>query len=304
MRISVIVPVFNEEASVKPLHQKLRDVLKNREYEVIFIDDGSRDETARNIRSVIEEDSNVKLIRFQRNFGKAAALSAGFEAASGEVIFTMDGDLQDEPSEIPHFLAELDKGHDMVSGWKRERKDPLGKRVASKFFNWLTGWVTGLDIHDFNCGFKAYRKEVVEHLNIYGELHRYIPALAYWHGFSVGEIPVQHHERKYGKSKYGVERLLKGFLDLLTVKFLMTYSKKPLHFFGLGGLFCFLLGVLAGIYLIYLKLLGQAIGERPMLVLCVLLIVVGLQFFSLGFLAEIISSQSRKDYIVRERINL
>ena len=296
--LSVIVPVYNEEESILPLYEELQASLGKND-EVLFVDDGSRDSTAERVKKLIAGDSRVRLVRFQRNFGKAAALAAGFERARGDVIITMDGDLQDDPSEIPRFLEAITE-HDMVSGWKVHRKDPLGKRLPSRFFNWLTALVTGLQIHDFNCGFKAYRKEVVRHLNLYGELHRYIPALAHWEGFSVGEIPVNHHPRRFGRSKYGIERLTKGFFDLLTVKFLMTYAKRPLHFFGWIGAGFTALGALAGLWVVYLKLLGEAVGNRPILVLSVLLIVVGIQFFSLGLLGEIVSSHSGPRYIVRE----
>ena len=296
--LSVIVPVYNEEESILPLYEELQASLGKND-EVLFVDDGSRDSTAERVKKLIAGDSRVRLVRFQRNFGKAAALAAGFERARGDVIITMDGDLQDDPLEIPRFLEAITE-HDMVSGWKIHRQDPLGKRLPSKFFNWLTALVTGLQIHDFNCGFKAYRKEVVRHLNLYGELHRYIPALAHWEGFSVGEIPVNHHPRRFGRSKYGIERLTKGFFDLLTVKFLMTYAKRPLHFFGWIGAAFSALGGLAGLWVVYLKLLGEAVGNRPILVLSVLLIVVGIQFFSLGLLGEIVSSHSGPRYVVRE----
>ena len=296
--LSVIVPVYNEEESILPLYEELQAAIGKND-EVLFVDDGSMDSTAERVKKLIAGDSRVRLVRFQRNFGKAAALAAGFERARGDVVITMDGDLQDDPLEIPRFLEAITE-HDMVSGWKIHRQDPLGKRLPSKFFNWLTALVTGLRIHDFNCGFKAYRKEVVRHLNLYGELHRYIPALAHWEGFSVGEIPVNHHPRRFGRSKYGIERLTKGFFDLLTVKFLMTYAKRPLHFFGWIGVGFSALGGLAGLWVVYLKLLGEAVGNRPILVLSVLLIVVGIQFFSLGLLGEIVSSHSGPRYVVRE----
>ena len=296
--LSVIVPVYNEEESILPLYEELQAAIGKND-EVLFVDDGSMDSTAERVKKLIAGDSRVRLVRFQRNSGKAAALAAGFERARGDVVITMDGDLQDDPLEIPRFLEAITE-HDMVSGWKIHRQDPLGKRLPSKFFNWLTALVTGLRIHDFNCGFKAYRKEVVRHLNLYGELHRYIPALAHWEGFSVGEIPVNHHPRRFGRSKYGIERLTKGFFDLLTVKFLMTYAKRPLHFFGWIGAAFSAMGGLAGLWVVYLKLLGEAVGNRPILVLSVLLIVVGIQFFSLGLLGEIVSSHSGPRYVVRE----
>ncbi len=304
MLISIVVPVLNEEETIVPLHKRLKDALGKEEHEIIFIDDGSTDATAERVKELIERDRSVRLISFQRNFGKAAALSAAFSMVKGDIVFTMDGDLQDDPKEIPRFLNELSKGYDMVSGWKKKRHDPLGKRVPSKFFNWLTGKLTGLRIHDFNCGFKAYRRRVVEHINLYGELHRYIPALAHWHGFSVGEIVVEHHAREFGKTKYGISRLFSGFMDLITVSARMKYSGKPFHIFVWPGLGCMFFGGLASLYVAYLKFLGQSIGNRPILILAVLLLVVGVQFFSLGLLTEMMTStRSKQHYIVKEEVN-
>ena len=304
MLISVVIPVLNEEKSIVPLHKQLKVALRGQEHEILFIDDGSTDGTAKHVKAIAAVDHRVRLVRFQRNFGKAAALSVGFARSKGDIIITMDGDLQDDPSEIPRFIAELKRGYDMVSGWKRLRKDPLMKLVPSRFFNWLTGRVTGLHIHDFNCGFKAYKRRVIENLNLYGELHRYIPALAYWQGFSVGELIVKHRRRRFGKSKYGIERLAKGFYDLLTVKFLMRYAKRPLHFFGWLGVGSTFLGFIAGLWIVYIKIFkGLAVGNRPILFLSALLIIIGVQFISLGLLGEIVSSQSKSTFIVREEVN-
>ncbi|MBI4153986.1 glycosyltransferase family 2 protein, partial [Candidatus Woesearchaeota archaeon] len=246
--ISVVIPVYNEEPNVAALYQKLTEALEGMTsfYELIYVDDGSRDKTFDVLKELAKKDKHLRVLRFRRNFGKAAALSAGFEAAQGKVVFTMDGDLQDSPSEMPRFLEKLKEGYDLVNGWKVKRKDPLSKTLPSKIFNRLTSCVTGVKVHDSNCGFKAYRREVLDSLVLYGELHRYIPALVALQGFRVGEIPVKHFPRKYGNSKYGVSRLFKGFLDLMTVRYLMSYKDRPLHLFGLIGLVLAFLGSLLG----------------------------------------------------------
>jgi glycosyltransferase involved in cell wall biosynthesis len=302
--VSIIVPSYNEEKNIPLLYIKLKKVLDSlkKEYEVLFIDDGSKDNTVNEIIKLNKKDKRVKLIQFQRNFGKAAALSAGFIEASGTIVFTMDADLQDDPKEIPKFIEKINQGYDMVSGWKYIRKDPVTKTLPSKFFNWLTSITTGVKVHDSNCGFKAYRNEVVKNISVYGELHRYIPAIAHWKGYKVGEVKVEHHARKFGKSKYGVERLMKGFFDLITVKFLTRYAKKPLHLFGLLGFLCFLVGFIAGIYLVVGWFRGIAIGNRPLLMLCVLFIVTGIQLISIGLLGEMINSSNRKDdYVIKKK---
>jgi len=312
-KISVVIPVYNEEGNIKQLFRELTDVLGGLaleggidSYEVLFIDDGSTDGTYRIIKEIHQKDKHVKAIRFQRNFGKSAALSAGFEKADGDVIFTMDGDLQDDPKEIPKFLDKLDEGYGLVVGWKYRRRDPQTKRIPSKIFNRLTSYLTGVRIHDMNCCFKAYRKEAVRNVNLYGELHRYIPALVYWKGYSVAEIKVNHRPRTYGKSKYGPMRLLKGFFDLITVKFLITYSTRPLHLFGILGLLSTAAGLLIGIYLLYLKyFLNELIGERPLLFASILLIIVGVEFVSMGLLGEMITSTHQlpgMGYTIKETI--
>ena len=299
MKISVIIPVMNEQDNVLELYKQLNPVLsKIGMHEIIFIDDGSTDKTANKIKEI--KDKSVRLVQFQRNFGKAAALSCGFKEAKGDIIVTMDGDLQDDPKEIPRFLKKLED-YDMVSGWKYKRHDPLTKRIPSKFFNFLTRKMTKVNIHDSNCGFKAYKKDVVKGLNLYGELHRYIPALSHLKGYSVGEIKVEHHARKHGKSKYGAGRLLKGFLDLITVKFLMNYTKRPLHFFGSVGFALSSIGVLVCSYLACLWVLGNPIGDRPLLMLGVLLVIMGVQFISMGLIGELITSAKKNDdYVVRK----
>ncbi len=297
--LSIIVPVHNEEENILELYEKLYNTLSiiEKTYELIFVDDGSTDNTFEKIKSI--KDSKVKVVRFQRNYGKAAALSCGFKKAKGDIVITLDGDLQDDPKEIPRFLEELKK-YDMVSGWKSKRHDPISKTVPSRFFNWLTRLITGVKINDFNCGYKAYNKYVVKNINLYGELHRYIPALAYWKGYTVGEIEVEHHPRIHGESKYGAERLLKGFLDLITVTFLMMYKKRPLHVFGGIGILLGLSGVIISIYLMTLWVTGIKIGDRPLLMLGILLIVIGAQFISLGLIGELITnSRNNDDYIIK-----
>jgi glycosyltransferase involved in cell wall biosynthesis len=252
------------------------------------------------------EDPRVKGIRFRRNFGKSSALSAGFKKAVGDIVITMDADLQDDPTEIPRFIEMINKGYDVISGWKKVRYDPLSKTLPSRFFNRITAWATGVDIHDFNCGFKAYRKEVVKSIEIYGELHRYIPALAYGKGFTVGEIVVTHHPRKYGRSKYGWERLFKGLLDLFTVVFLTRFFKRPMHIFGGTGAVMFVLGFIINLYLVIHKFLTDTpIGNRPLLTLGVLCMILGIQSLSLGLLGEMInniSSDRKEEYFILEEV--
>ena len=293
--ISIVVPVFNEEENLPELYSELEKILKklNKSYEIIFVDDGSTDNSFKVLNEIKKKDRNVKIIKLRRNFGKSTALSIGLKKAQGEIIITLDADLQDNPNEIPKFLKKIDEGYDLVVGWRFKRKDPITKKLPSKIFNWLTSILTGIKIHDFNCCFKAFRKEVAKNIKIYGELHRYIPVLAFWRGYRIAEVKVDHRPRKYGKSKYGVMRLVSGFLDLITVKFLITYAKRPLHFFGSIGIISFILGFLAGIYLLYLKFVNNYnIGDRPLLILTVLMIILGMQFISIGLLGEMIVSES------------
>ncbi len=245
IEISVVVPVYNEEDNVKPLHKRVVAELDpiTRKFELIFVDDGSTDGTLKKIRQLIKKDRRVSAHSFYRNFGKANALATGFEHVKGDIIFTMDGDLQDDPAEFKHFLNEMDKGYDVVSGWKLKRKDPLGKTLPSKLFNYLVRKITSVNVHDSNCGFKAYRREVVKMADVYGEFHRYMPIIAHWRGFRVGEIRVKHHKRHSGKSKYGIERLFKGILDLVTITFLIKRGRSPLYFFGGLSTFTFLLAL-------------------------------------------------------------
>lgn len=297
--ISIIIPVHNEEENIPKLYDKLYSTLSliGKTYEIIYIDDGSTDSTFEKIKSI--KDSRVKVVRFQRNYGKAAALSCGFKKLKGNIVITLDGDLQDDPKEIPRFIEELKK-YDMVSGWKSKRYDPVSKTLPSRFFNWLTRFITGVKINDFNCGYKAYHDYVVKNISLYGELHRYIPALVQWRGYSIGEIEVEHHPRIHGESNYGIERLLKGFLDLITVTFLMLYKKRPLHMFGGIGLLLGFSGLLISIYLMFLWIFGEQIGDRPLLMLGILLTVIGAQFVSLGLIGELITnSRNNDDYIIK-----
>ena len=297
--LSIIIPVKNEASNVVPLHERLTEVLRSigRSYEVLFIDDGSTDDTVKMLESL--KDPMVSVIRFQRNYGKASALSCGFSRARGKIVITMDGDLQDDPKEIPRFMEALET-FEVVSGWKQKRNDPLSKVIPSRIFNAMTRAATGMHLHDFNCGFKGYRRYVVKNINLYGEMHRYIPAITYFKGYSVGEIPVEHHPRINGKSKYGTKRLFSGFLDLITIKFLMTYAKRPMHIFGSLGLGLSGVGVLVCLYMLIQWLEGQHIGNRPLLTLGVLLMIIGIQFVAIGLIGElIVNSRNNNDWILR-----
>jgi len=307
--VSVIVPAYNEAGSVGQLAFEVDSVLSSlgKRYEIIFVDDGSTDGTFAVLSQAAEAVPAVRVVQFRRNFGKAAALTAGFREAQGEIVLTMDADMQDDPQEIPRFLEMLENGpYDLVSGWKFPRRDPWTKTLPSRLFNSVTALLGGLRLHDFNCGFKAYRSQVVREVSIYGELYRYIPILAYWRGFRVGEIKVRHHPRRFGRSKYGVSRLLRGFFDLLTVLFLTRYTRRPLHLFGLVGLVPFGAGMAISLYMTVLWLTGdRPIGDRPLLMLGVLLIIVGIQFLSMGLVAEMLASilaASEPDYSIRRRL--
>jgi len=290
--ISVVVPVHAEERSVALLYEELEATLEpgDEAWEVVFVDDGSEDGTFAALTRLHARTANTRVVRLRRNFGKSAALAAGFAHAEGETVVTIDGDLQDDPAEIPRLLAKLEEGFDLVSGWKARRRDPWRRRLLSRIFNAVTGRVSGLRLHDMNCGLKAYRAEVVRGLALYGELHRFIPVLAHYRGFRVAELPVNHRPRNHGRSRYGLERYLRGFLDLLTVTFMGRYRHRPLHLFGGIGLVLGLIGTAVLLYLTVLKATGEAIGHRPLLMLGVLLVVVGLQFFSLGLLSEMVTS--------------
>jgi glycosyltransferase involved in cell wall biosynthesis len=304
--ISVVVPVHDEERSVALLYDELRSALQplDTPWEAIFVDDGSTDGTFGALTRLHDTETNVRVVRLRRNFGKAAALVAGFDQASGEIVVTIDGDLQDDPSEIPRLLAKLDEGFDLVTGWKTRRRDPISRRILSRIFNRVTSAFSGVRLHDMNCGLKAYRAEVVHGLRLYGELHRFIPVLAHYRGFRIAELPVNHRAREHGRSRYGVERYLRGFLDLLTVSFIGRYRHRPLHLFGGFGLILGLAGSAILVYLTVLKMLGHAIGQRPLLMLGVLLVVIGMQFFSLGLISEMITSHHEERVGERGRAEL
>lgn len=295
--LSFVIPVYNEEGNLSELHRRLTDVLAGigLPYEIIFVDDGSSDGTWNLIRLLHTQDDRVIALRHRRNFGKARALSHGFSVASGSAVVTMDGDLQDDPDEIYKFIDTLNNGYDLASGWKQRRQDPLGKTAPSKVFNWTVRKVTGVQLHDFNCGFKAYRIDAARSIRLYGELHRFTPVLANAEGFRIAEIPVKHHPRTWGQSKYGWSRLVKGFLDLLTVFFLTEYRQRPMHLFGLPGLLSAIIGIFIGMVLTFERIvLDHQIGTRPLLMLSVLLVVLGAQFFGLGLLGEFLAHGSNE----------
>jgi glycosyltransferase involved in cell wall biosynthesis len=294
--ISVVVPLLNEERSLAPLYDELAGALGDTtSWEVVFVDDGSIDGSWSELLRLHATHENVHAVRLRRNFGKATALSAGFRLARSQFIVSLDADLQDSPDEIPRLLAKLDEGFDLVSGWKRNRQDPLSRRVFSRIYNGATALITGLRLHDMNCGLKAYRAEAARSLQLYGELHRFIPVLASQQGYRVAELPVAHRPRLHGRSRYGLERYLRGLFDLLTVTFLGRYRYRPLHFFGGVGLASGGAGMGVLLYLTCLKLAGHAIGGRPLLVLGVLLVIVGLQFVSLGLIGEMVTSNHADD---------
>ncbi len=302
-KISVLIPVMNEAESIPELYGSLVPVLKKiaMAYEIIFIDDGSTDSTVVAI-SKLKKDKAVKLVVFQKNYGKAAALMVGFERATGDYLVTMDGDLQDDPNEIPNLIAKLEEGCDLVSGWKFKRNDPIDKTLPSKLFNATMRFFSKVKIHDFNCGLKIYRKELYKKIDVYGSLYRFIPALAGWMGFNVTEIKVLHHKRKYGKSKFGAKRFFVGLYDFFTVVFLNRYLKSPLHLFGSVGLFFTFIGVVIVGYITYLRIMtGTLQGRTPLFVGGIFTILVGFQMFSIGLLAEIIvkNSHRKDDYIIK-----
>jgi glycosyltransferase involved in cell wall biosynthesis len=315
--ISFVLPVLDEEGTLEELHRKIGEVMGSLpgEHEMIFVDDGSRDRSFEVLRRLRERDPRVRVLRFRRNFGKAAAYSAGFEHARGEIVITMDTDLQDDPTEIPLFLDKIDEGYDMVIGWKHEGKGPLRKSVPSKLFNRVVTWITGIPLHDFNCPFKAYRREVLGEIHVYGELHRYIPVLAAARGFSLCEIKIRNLPRTAGRSKYGWERYVRGMLDLLTISFITRFARRPMHLLGLGGILGCLIGAgvlgffVAAHFLQGLGVLADkswVLHDRPAFSLGVLLMVVGVQFFSMGLLGELLvtgaTGISDKGYSIKQTL--
>jgi glycosyltransferase involved in cell wall biosynthesis len=293
--ITVVVPVYNERGTLEQLHAEVSRELQScaQDHEIVFIDDGSTDGSTEVLVGLAATDPRVQVHRFRSNRGKADALNLGFSLAKGEIVVTMDADLQDRPSELPKLLAAL-PGHDLVSGWKHNRNDPLDKTLPSRLFNWVTRKASGVDLHDFNCGFKAYRAEVVRELDLYGEMHRFIPVLAAAHGFRVGEVPVEHAPRVWGRSKYGFSRLFKGAYDLLTLVLLTRFEHRPMHFFGTFGLVATGFGVVILLYMSYLRLvLDLSIGTRPLLLLGVVLLLAGLQLVIAGLVGELVVRRTR-----------
>lgn len=307
--ISVLVPIKDECESIVELCEQLRRVLDGtgRSHEILFIDDGSTDGSKQKLRELCANDSRVKAVFLRKNFGKSAALQAGFDEIKGDLVFTIDGDLQDDPEEIPKFLDKMVEGYDLVSGWKVDRQDPASKRVPSRLFNFIITKAFGLALHDFNCGFKCYRREITQELDLYGELHRFIPVIAHSLGYRVTEVPVRHHSRQFGKSKYGASRLLRGFFDFQTVMLTTRYFFRPLHFFGLIGLVTVALGTIILAYLSILWFMGTPIDARPLFFLGIFLSILGVQVTCTGLVAEMIAkiaSRRGQTYSVAERIGL
>ena len=306
VEVSVVVPVLDEAESVAELAQRVATVLEGlgKSFEIVFVDDGSTDGTPARVRAAREADPRVKLVHLRRNFGKAAALSAGFDHCAGQLVVTMDGDLQDDPEEIPRLIAALEEQDlDLVSGWKRRRQDPASKRLPSRLFNWVTRQLAQVDLHDFNCGFKVYRREVLAEISIYGELHRYIPVLASRRGFRIGEVQVKHHPRRHGSSKYGWDRFYKGLLDLITVLFITRYTRRPLHLFGAFGLTFLAGGLGINTYLAIAWFGGEDLSNRPLLQLGILLMVLGIQVLTTGLIGEMITFKNfrrRDSYSIKE----
>ncbi len=308
LAISVVIPLLNEEESLPELAALLEtelNVVSPNSWEVLFVDDGSDDNSFEIIKQIRAKNNKFKCIRFRRNYGKSAALSVGFKQARGKIVITMDADLQDDPREIPHLIAKIKEGFDLVSGWKKKRHDPIGKTLPSKLFNRVTSITSGIKLHDFNCGLKAYRSEVTRTLQVYGEMHRYLPALAHWEGFSVTEIPVTHHARKFGKSKFGMARFFNGFLDLLTIVFTSRFLKRPLHFFGSLGILMTVAGLTIDIWLVLEKMLGMTdLSNRPLVNLGIALIIVGVQSISLGLIGEMIvkNNLEKINYSIKDKL--
>jgi glycosyltransferase involved in cell wall biosynthesis len=310
MNVSVVIPLLNEEESLPELTAWIDRVMQaNRySYEIIFVDDGSKDHSWQVIQSLQSDNPCVKGIKFRRNYGKAAALNVGFIAAQGEVVFTMDADLQDSPDELPEMYRMItEQGFDLVSGWKKKRHDPVSKTIPTKFYNWSARRMSGIKLHDFNCGLKAYRNTVVKSIELYGDMHRYIPFLAKWAGFSkIGEKVVHHQKRKFGKTKYGLDRFYKGYLDLVTITFTSRFGKRPMHFFGLWGSLIFLAGFVIAGYLAYEKFFNLAfkMTERPLFYFGLLAMVIGTQLFVAGFLGELVSrsSSDRNNYLIEQKL--
>jgi glycosyltransferase involved in cell wall biosynthesis len=299
-KLSFVIPFLNEEATLEELYRRIAEATQpalepGESFEVIFVDDGSSDGSAAVVERLVAAQPQVSLLELQGNFGKSAALAAGFSRASGKIVFTLDADLQDDPKEIPRFLAKLAEGFDLVSGYKEKRNDPISKVFPSRVFNWLVRRTTGVNLHDVNCGFKAYRDVVLKNVRLYGELHRFVPVLAHWKRFRIAEIPVEHHARRFGYSKFGGGRFFRGLMDLLTVVFLLRFGRRPAHFFGAVGTLTLAVGLAIFGYLCLIWFQGHSIGGRPLLILSVLLIVVGVQILATGLIAELIVHLARTD---------
>jgi len=313
MKISIVIPIYNEEESVGTLYEKIIDTMNKLpyDYEIIAVDDGSTDNTFNKLKEIASKDKRLKVISFKRNYGQTAAMFAGFQHASGDVVITMDADLQNDPADIPILIEKINEGYDVVSGWRKDRKDPFFSRtLPSKIANYIISNATGVYLHDYGCSLKAYKKDIAKNFRLYGDMHRFLPALAKGLGAKITEVPVSHHPRLYGKSKYGIGRTIRVILDIFLVKFLNEYINKPLYAFGGIGFILFSLGFLSGLYLTYDKLINhQEIGQRPLLFLTVLLIISGLQFISTGIIAEVIirtyyESQDIKPYRIKDVINI
>lgn len=311
--LSIVIPVLNEAENLDPLYSRLIDILTKtgKSYEIIFIDDGSTDSSFENLKKLQEQDDDLRVIRFRRNFGQSAAFSAGFDYARGDIIVTMDADLQNDPADIPNLLKKLEDGCDVVSGWRINRRDGyLTRQLPSRIANFIISMITEVKLHDYGCSLKAYKREVAKNIKLYGEMHRFIPALASWMGIRVGEIPVNHAPRRSGKSKYGIMRAVRVLLDLVTVKFLLGYSTRPIQIFGLlGGIF-FSLGLVIGAYLSMLKIFfGHPLRDRPLLLLSILLVIFGVQLITMGLLGELVvrsyyESQNKPTYMVKEFLGI
>ena len=318
MNISIVIPLFNESESLNELESLIRSVMEEHNfiYEIIFIDDGSTDDSFEVIRRISQGNENVKSIRFRRNYGKSAALDEGFRHAEGDVVITMDSDLQDSPDEIPELYRMItEDGYDIVSGWKKTRYDPMSKTIPTKLYNWVTGKISGIALHDFNCGLKAYRNEVVKNIEVYGEMHRYIPVIAKWKGFAkIGEKEVKHQPRKYGITKFGLTRFVNGPLDLMSILFVTRFSKKPMQFFGAMGFSSFFFGFIITLWLIGEKFMAffydykiqRDIVDKPIFYIALLMVIIGVVLFLAGFISELISRNTgeRASYLVKEKINI
>jgi len=312
VELSIIVPIYNEEESVDALYEKISAALEptGLDYELILVDDGSSDRSFMLLKAIAAEDAKVKVIRFRRNFGQTAAMAAGFDAASGRVVVPMDGDLQNDPADIPRLLAKIDEGYDVVSGWRKDRQDTfINRKLPSMIANGLISRFTGVHLHDYGCTLKAYRREVLDGINLYGEMHRFVPALASQVGAKVTELPVKHHPRMYGTSKYGISRTVRVVLDLMTVKFLLSYSTKPIQLFGKWGVYTLIAGVVSGLTTVYMKIFEHfSMNRNPLWILTVFLIFMGIQFIVLGLLGELnartyYEAQGKPIYVVREKLN-